>query len=259
MIDLSIVIPSRSEPYLQKTIEDILEHSKESIEVLVGLDGEQFPFLYLDERVDCIAAPQVVGQRSMTNLLVELSKGKYIFKVDAHCSFSQGFDRTLLEQMDDKTILAPMLLPLYGESWSINGKKQMKQFAFDSNLVMQHVEGEAGETMCLQGSAWMVSKENYYNWNLGDESLGSWGGQGTELGVKAFLNGGRCMTTDKAYYGHVFRHGDSDFPYDRGDNPGKYANEQLKERYLNKSLMPLIEKFGFLCDWRENISKIEGK
>ena len=234
MIDLSILIPSKNEPYLQKTIEDIKANVMGNTEVLSKEDLG-------------------IGQRMVTNVLAERAKGKYVMKVDAHCSFSKGFDVELLKIIDNRTILAPILMPLDGETWTINGKKQMSQFVFDTNFVMQHAEGEPGETMCLQGSAWMVSKENYWKWNLGDKTMPSWGGQAAELGIKAFLHGGWCMTTGKAYYGHVFRHVENDFPYDRGEHPGKSATELLAKRYKNKLIAPLIERFNYPADWTPEI------
>ena len=238
MVELSILIPSRNERWLEDTIKDLKQHKESSTEIL-WMEDEGF------------------GQRMCTNFLVKESKAKYVMKVDAHCSFSQGFDRLMLEEMDDKTILAPLLMPLDPISWSVNGKKQMAQFVFDTNFVMQHAEGGVGDTMCLQGSAWMVSRENYWKWELGDETMPSWGGQGPELGIKASLNGGRCRTTNKAYYGHVFRLSDADFPYDRGKEPGKLATEELKRRYFNKSIVPLVEKFNYPANWtRETLERL---
>lgn len=221
-MDIQVIIPWRNEPLIDKTVKDILDHSESDIIVSPIQDKGR-------------------GQRAITRETVERSKAKYIIKTDAHCSFSQGFDTTLLDLMDDKTILAPLLMPLDPISWAVNGKKQMAQFIFDRELVMQHQDGEAGETMCLQGSFFMVSRENYLNWDLDGDDMPSWGGQGVELGIKAFLNDGRCMTTDKAYYGHVFRMEDKDFPYDRGENPGKEATEILKKKY-SKLIEPLFKK-----------------
>jgi len=229
---LSILIPSKNEPLLKTTLADIQAHKELDTEVLWMEDPG-------------------IGQRATTNLLADKATGDYLMKLDAHCSLAQGFDRALLEEMDAQTILAPLLLPLDPPTWAINGKKQMAQFVFDTNLVMQHAEGSAGETMCLQGSCFVVAKDTYWKWNLGDLSMPSWGGQGVELGIKAFLNGGTCRTTDKTYYGHVFRHSDTDFPYNRGDNPGKIANQELVRRYKNASLAPLIRKFNLPADWTE--------
>jgi len=232
---LSVLVPAKNEPHLQATLDDIERHRELGTEVLWMEDPG-------------------IGQRKCTTRLAEQASGDYIMKLDAHCSLSQGFDRALLSEMHGNTILAPILMPLDPITWSINGKKQMAQFVFDSNLVMQHADGDAGNTMCLQGSCWIVSKENYFKWNLGDETMPSWGGQGTELGIKAFLNGGQCRTTRTAFYGHVFRHTDADFPYDRGETPGKKANEELVRRYRNTTLLPLVERFGFPCDWRHYLT-----
>jgi hypothetical protein len=79
--------------------------------------------------------------------------------------------------------------------------------------------------------------------------LGSWGGQAAELGIRAYLNGGVCNSTKKTYYGHVFRHKDSEFPYQRGDNPGKFAIEELQRRYKDK-IQGLLEKFNYPADWK---------
>lgn len=234
MIELSVLIPSKNERLLDKTLLDLQHHKSPRTEVLYAED-------------DCR------GQRMTTTMLAEKAVGKYIMKTDAHCSFAPLFDEFLLEEIDDRTILAPTLMPLEPESWAINGKKRMNQFVFDTNFVMQHAEGGAGDTMCLQGSCWMVSRENYFAWNLGDPSMPSWGGQAVELGIKAFLNGGRCRTTSSTFYGHVFRHSDEEFPYDRGANPGRLATQELIGRYKNKSIVPLIERFNYPADWTKEL------
>jgi len=222
---LSIIIPARNEQWLDKTVEDIKLHAEGYIEILTEEDTG-------------------LGQRELTNKLARQATGDYIMKCDAHCSFSQGFDMKILAEMDDHTILAPLLLPLNVETWTINGTKQMLQFVFDKDFVMQHADGDEGETQCLQGSCWVISRENYFKWNVCDETLGSWGGQAVELGITAWLNGGRCKTTRSAYYGHLFRHTTEEFPYDRGEDPGKFASDELKRRYENDPrVQALRDKF----------------
>lgn len=232
---LSILIPSRNEPYLQKTIEDIEKHKEGDTEILWKEDYG-------------------IGQRALTNELARLSNAEYILKVDAHCSFSQGFDVEMLKAMDDKTIMAPYLLRLNAENWQIIPKPTSSAYCFDTDLVFQyHREAEndelINETMCLQGSAWMVSRETYWKWNLGDESLGSWGGQGAELGIKAYLNGGKCVTNKNAYYAHLFRENEEDFPYQRDKEKIRKTNAEIKKRFLNKNIAGLIEKFGYPSNW----------
>lgn len=259
MADLSIIIPARNEKYLQRTVDDILEHIEGDTEILVGRDGDGTIFQTSDDsRVRFMCEFEPIGQRAMMNKLVDWSTAKYIMKVDGHCSFSQGFDRKMMEAMDDKTIMSPYMMRLDAENWTIMPQNPTSMYVFHTDLVMQHWrEGQneelINETMVPVGAAFMVSRENYWKWNLCDESLGSWGGQCTELGIKAYLNGGRCVTNKNVYFGHLFREKKEDFPYDRGEHPGQFALEELRKRYKNKSIAGLIEKFNYPPNWSKEL------
>lgn len=234
---LSIIIPSKNEPWLQQTVDDIEAHAEGDIEILVGDD-----------------AKAGIGQRAMMNNLAHYAYGEYIMKVDAHCSFGQGFDRIMLEDMQDNVIMAPYMLVLDGEKWITRHDKRSSSYCFDTNLVMNYnLDAEnkepLNETMCLQGSCFLMTTENYWKWNICDESLGSWGGQGVELGIKAYLNGGVCMTTKKTYYGHVFRHNEEDFPYKRDLAKVSESHQAVIKQFKNKSIAGLIEKYNYPCDW----------
>src|SRR3990167_7222611 len=120
MADLSILIPSRSEPYLQQTIEDIFEHREADTEVIVGLDNatqkeaEKLNRWYIRGNYDfgnnqprrffVIYSQKPIGQRALVNQLAEMSAAKFLLKIDAHCSFSQGFDRIMLEDMNENDL-----------------------------------------------------------------------------------------------------------------------------------------------------------
>lgn len=256
MPDLSILIPARNEKYLQRTIDDIFKHSQADIEVLVGLDNPILSVqdIPLVERGEVWISPEGgLGQRAATRRLAQRARGKYLMKVDAHCAFGPGFDRILLEEIEDDMILAPLMYPLNAERWSIHHHKPMSNFYFDRNFVMQFAperKENMHETMCLQGSAFMLSKELYSRLSLDDDSFGSWGSQGVELGCKAWFNDARCMTTKSTFYAHLFRETDADFPYDRGPNPGKHANEVSKQQFgTHPRLHWLVEKFGNPGDW----------
>ena len=235
MSDLTIVITSKNEPYLERTIDDVLDHSEMGVKIFAEEDSG-------------------IGQRAMLNKLARQVKTKYLMKLDAHCSLSQGFDRVLLSKMEDNMIMAPYLFPLDVKEWQVKPSPKTSAYCFDTNLVMQyHTEAEnnepVNETMCLQGSAWLMTVENYWKWNVCDESLGSWGMQGTELGISAWTNGGKCVTNKLAYYGHLFREKEEDFPYKRDKDAIIKTRDIFKERFLNKKLIPIVERFNFPCDW----------
>lgn len=230
---LTIIIPSSKEKYLEQTIEDIKRNATTSPEILWFEDDGR-------------------GQRAICNYLADKAQGEYVMKTDAHCAFGLGFDAILLKDIQEKDIVAPYLLPLDAENWTVSHHNKMANYVFDTDLTMQHAVSRDGmivETMCLQGSFFLTSKRNWFDWNICDESLGSWGGQGVELGITTWNNGGRCVTNKNTYYGHLFRHSDPEFPYERNQEAIDLNHRLLKEKFLNQSIGWLVEKFNYPCDW----------
>lgn len=116
--DISIVIPSRNEMFLKKTIEDILDKSRGKTEVIAVLDGVWAdPPIKDDTRVTLIHHSQSIGQRASCNQAAKLSNAKYIIKCDAHCGFDEGFDVKLLEDMQDDWTMVPIMRNLWAFDW----------------------------------------------------------------------------------------------------------------------------------------------
>lgn len=293
MAKLSILIPARNEEFLQRTIDDVFEHAEGDTEVVVGLDGS-------DEGLDIEGYLQIhpmkvhfehnsIGQRAMTNKLAKIATGKYLMKLDAHCSMSQGFDVKMMEDMADNTVIVPAITNLHAYDWvcpqghrhfqgkydkcsqcgSTDLKKDIKwqiipkpirsNFCFDSNLHFQYAEKDLPEllteTMSIQGSCFMANRDDYFRLNLCDEAFGSWGQQGVEVACKTWLSGGRVLCTKKAFYGHQFRETEG-FPYENKAEDIFAAQKFSKDLFL-KNNWPLakynfawlIEKFGYPQDW----------
>jgi len=78
---ISVLIPSRNEFMLAKTIESILEASKGEIEIIAVLDGcWDVPKVKDDPRVTLIHYKEPIGQRKAVNEAAKIAKGKYIIK-----------------------------------------------------------------------------------------------------------------------------------------------------------------------------------
>ena len=121
MKDLSILIPSRCEMFLARTVEDILANIEADTEVIALLDGQWAdPPIPHHERVNVVYVPQAIGQRAGTNLACKLSKAKYVMKIDAHCSFDKGFDRKMIEAFErtgDNVTMVPVMRNLWAFDW----------------------------------------------------------------------------------------------------------------------------------------------
>jgi len=231
---ISFIITAKNEPYLEKTIEDIRKNTVGDIEILAEEDDGR-------------------GQRAMLNKLAKKATRPHILKLDAHCTIGPRFDEIMVRELGYKEVLMPLLFPLDGEQWTINHHNPMSSYVFDTRLVMHFGDhdkkAERNESMCVQGSCFMMETKNWFDWNVCDESLGPWGHQGAEVGIAVWKNGGKCVTTHKTYYGHVFRHLDSEFPYER-DHKQIDETHKAVQKLKTKEIVSLVEKFHFPCDWQ---------
>lgn len=327
---LSVLIPSRNEMFLSRTIEDLLKNSEAEIEVIATLDGEwSKPSVPQDPRVNIIYLPESIGQRAATNIACRLSKAKYVAKVDAHCSFDKGWDRKMIEFMEkhgDTVTAVPIMRNLWAFDWKCMkcGKKwyqgptpekckednfrgtgvpceskkfrrkmmwigkerpQSWSYCFDAEPHFQYFEQykhrpeikemkKLGytETMSLQGSFFMSTRDKYWELELSGEDIGSWGNQGLEVACKTWLSGGRVLVNHNTWYAHMFRTqgGDFGFPYQQSGKHVSRTKQRVWDMILKKQspkqIHPvswLVERFWPVSGWSEaqleNLKKNEQK
>ena len=115
---LSVLIPSRNEFLLAKTIESVLEAAQGEIEVIAVLDGEwDNPKVKDDPRITLIRHDEPKGQRASINEAARLAKGKYILKTDGHSMFDKGFDVKLAENCEPDWTVIPRMYNLHAFDW----------------------------------------------------------------------------------------------------------------------------------------------
>ena len=121
-------------------------------------------------------------------------------------------------------------------------------------------QGPLSESMSLQGSCFMLSREKYFELNICDESFGSWGSQGVEVACKTWLSGGRVMIDHKTFYAHCFRTQGSDFgfPYPLSGRQVDHAKQTARDLFFNakwpgaiRPLSWLVEKFWPVSGWTD--------
>ena len=116
------------------------------------------------------------------------------------------------------------------------------------------------ETMSLQGSCFMCTRDKYWELKLCDADLGNWGNQGIEVAVKTWLSGGRVLVNHNTWYAHMFRTqgGDFSFPYHQSGNETKKTKDNVKNLLWSgkwekqvKPLSWLVEKFMPVKGWSD--------
>ena len=123
---LSIIIPSYKDPLLQKTVDSLLENAEREIEIIPVLDGylPDSP-LKEDPRIKALCLEKNLGMRNAINSGVRAAKGEYIMKCDSHCMFGKGFDRLLLENIEDNWVVVPRLYRLDTDKWEVMKERPM--------------------------------------------------------------------------------------------------------------------------------------
>lgn len=116
--DLSVLIPSRNEIFLQKTIENILENSEADTEIIAVLDGYwPDPPIQDDPRVTLLHYSDPIGQRGAVNRAAEVSKSEFVMKLDAHSAVDKGFDVKLMADCEKDWTVIPRLYNLHAFDW----------------------------------------------------------------------------------------------------------------------------------------------
>jgi glycosyltransferase involved in cell wall biosynthesis len=282
---VSVIIPSRNEIYLQKTVEDILKNARGEIEVIVTLDGYWVDVTSTDARVTYLHLGNAQGMRNAINSAVAVAEGKYLLKCDAHVSFDPGFDLKLAADCEDNWVVVPRRKRLDAINWKIldNGKPDVDYEYLSFPVKDEHgqhtgLHGRVWEerakkrkklliddNMSAQGSCWFMHKSYYEYLELEDaENYGTFNHEFQEIGLKCWLSGGRVIVNKNTWYAHLHK----DKTMGRGysldgkqlEKGTSYTNRWLKNTAWHKQTLPfswLVEKFwpvpGWPEDWKEKI------
>jgi glycosyltransferase involved in cell wall biosynthesis len=224
---ISVIIPSRNEQFLIKTVEDLLAKAEGEIEIIPVLDGYwPNPSLPEDERITIIHRGTARGLRNAVNSAAGIAKGEFIMKTDAHCMFDQGFDVKLAKDCKEDYICIPTRHRLDAEKWEINnnGRPPINHMllSFPDNEKDWGGKGLNGklwneknreeqrekihDLMTFQGSCWFMKKD--YFWELGgldEENYGTFFKEPQELTFKCWLSGGRLIRNQNTWYAHLHK------------------------------------------------------
>jgi len=221
--------------------------------------------------------------------MVDMAKGKYIYKSDAHCSFGKGFDEILQAEMEDNWIVMPRFYVLNPDNWEWQDERFYDYFFLRCPLTdpwgfrfqagghwrrrtWQRLESHPhmDETMQMHGSGWFVSKKFF------QECLGGMQSEGygvsymepPELCLKTWLGpwGGKCMVNKKTWYAHMHKGRGRGKTWDLGNKEvvRSYlwtAEHWMKDEEPNMKykLEWLIERFWpvptWPDDWKERWKK----
>jgi len=268
---VSIIIPSRNEPYLKQTIIDLLKKSEEKIEIIAILDG------YWPSPSEIISDPRVIylhfsearGMRNGINAGAEIAKGEFLMKLDAHCMFHEGFDKILKANCEYDWVVVPRRYALDVESWTVEKRKDTK-YPIDYMYLSPDLHGvvwteknhdpglkekSIDETMSNQGSVWFMRK-NYFNWLelMDEETYGMFWNEFQEIGLKCWLSGGKVMVNKNTWYAHWHKTKTRGYnlPSDEQVKAQRNVDRWLTEKMFHKQKYDvkwLVNRFAPVPTW----------
>jgi len=216
---VSVILPARNEPYLKKTIQDLLAKAKGEIQIIPVLDGywPAYSDIIDDPRVDYLHFGEARGMRNAINSGRRIARGDYLMKLDSHCMVSEGFDLVLKGCCEYDWVVVPRRYPLDPENWKIEERTDNK-YPIDYMYLSSDLHGvvwnernhdpelkkkKIDEVMSNQGSVWLMRK-TYFDWlELMDEkTYGMFWNEFQEIGLKVWLSGGKVMVNKDAWYAH---------------------------------------------------------
>lgn len=228
-MDVSVIIPAHNEgKYLNKTIENIFATAKSEIEVIVILNGYK---QRVDPRAEVIKNKDNLGIRVAINQGAAEARGKYLYRIDGHCTFeSEEWDLILMKATKPQTISIPALVYLT-KSW-----KKVGHPKYTCRLTPQMTEEWYGlanpeklqKNMCHTGCGIFLEKAFFDSFGGLDESLPKMGRDGAEFAIHAWLDGDGMFTVTDVVLGHVGHTGGYNTQWVRD------AEKGLQERFGNR-------------------------
>ena len=211
---LSVIIPSRNEPYLNKTVNDILTKAMAKVEVIVVLDGYWPDEIVDDDRVRYIHYSDARGMRNGINMGIEVSDGEYIMKCDAHVMFDEGFDIILKASCNPGYVVVPRRKRLDPQKWAVieDGRPPVDYEYIDSvdlhgirweEKAEERKDVEIDDIISAQGSCWFTTRKHLEKiGELDETNYGSFFLEFQELSFKTWAIGGRVIVNKKTWYAH---------------------------------------------------------
>lgn len=235
---ISVLIPARNEPFLNKTIKCVLKSATTEIEILVLLDGAP-PVKPIPDwpGVRVLENDKAVGLGAATWRMANEARGDYLMKLDAHCLLAKGWDRALMDHCEYKDLLVPARYQLIDVGWrrgygpihylfltypwlqepqfgaGMHGKKWQSEDGLSKRAVGREYfwperawedRHPLDEIMAFQGSLWFMHKARFLELDGIDPRCILWG-EAINIGMKTFMSGGRVLRDKSTWYAHLHK------------------------------------------------------
>lgn len=285
MPKLSVIVPSFDEPFLQKTVSGLLENGSD-IELICVLDGwDPDPPLKENSRVRVIRKANREGLRRAINDAAAIATGKYIMKIDAHSTLSEGYDEIFCREFEDNWVMVPARRQLNPALWQAGGQTiHYEHYMYPFNYPRARIglytlpwnkrmadrqQFRLDEDMTHLGSCWATSKEHFDKriGGLSEEGYGRFLGEHLELTLKTQLGPwrGKLMRNKDVLHLHLTKNGQWQKYYHATTTERVIGNHYVYNYWWNNKwwnlsyrFEDLVDRFWPLPDWPNDWQKMKG-
>lgn len=221
MRKISVLIPSRNEPHLVRTIQGVLERAEGEVEIVAVIDGPtDYPLPAEQTGVKTLRVEKAKGMRSSLTLAASAATGDYLMKLDAHCLLAEGWDSRLKSQCDGDWVVVSRRYDLDPLTWTKLISTRADYFwlgcpwietRHDPMQPCHWLEKDKkkddvliDDLMTFSGSLWFTTTDHFRS--IGGMSIEGWGefaAEPQEIGLKTWLGGGRVVVNKETWYAHL--------------------------------------------------------
>lgn len=264
---LSVVIPSYKDKYHEKTVRDLLDNSElgDKLEIVSVFDGYWPEWeLVEDPRRRIVHLGKNRGMRGAINAGIAVARGKFFMRLDEHCCFAKGYDKTLTDACKENEVMTARRFFLDPEKWEVMDIPPVEHERLDIINVSEGVRKFHGkpwkerdekqmnvpisETQAMQGSMWIANREFFLKTvgELDTENYGPLIQDSVEVTMKYWKAGGRLMLNKNTWFAHKHRSFKRTHNNGTPENPAQYEKGythalKLYERYYTDVIIPRRE------------------
>jgi glycosyltransferase involved in cell wall biosynthesis len=254
---ISVIIPSWKDPYLNRTIQSILNSFETEFEVIPVLDGYRQAVLE-DLRVKPVYLEENGGMRNAINQGIKHAQGEYLMRADEHIMFAKGFDRVILETIQPNWIVDTTRYFLDPEKWAVLDidPVNMERLIISerhnkfSSVVWREKDDEVlvKPKQAMQGSFWCMPHA-WWDSVIGElqtEGYGTHYQDSTEMTMKTWKAGGQLMLNQGTWYAHKHRSFNRTHSYSNKEarKSWDYSLSQWKDYYDNELLPKWTQQYS---------------
>tara|TARA_R100000808_G_scaffold9265_1_gene25506 strand:+ start:523 stop:1731 length:1209 start_codon:yes stop_codon:yes gene_type:complete len=177
-----------NEQHLNETIEQVQKSARGQVEFRTQYDTSN------------------EGLRVILNRLSMQTRAKYLMKLDAHCTLSDGWDEQMKAECSEGTLVFPSIVGM-NDKFELTGHRNGPAY-LNSDLVEKWWNTEhtnVRPAMANTGCGLFMHRSDFEKLGRFDTQLGRYGGLGPETSLKFWLSGGKLVYHPGVVCGHIYK------------------------------------------------------